>query len=237
MNKKPSISFFCPAYNDEGNLPVLIPKTFKLLRQVCSSFEIVIVDDASPDRTGKVADKLAKQYSPNVKVIHHSENKGYGGALISGFENAKKYPYIFFTDGDNQYDVTVLKEMIKYIDKYDVVVGNREIRTLSLKRKIQSIGYNKLIQFLFKIKNKDVNCAIRLLKREFVKKIKLSSSSAFLPAEMLIELNKHGAKVKIIKVNHYVRGYGEASGGKMSVIIPTFLDMVKYYFKVMLFSQ
>lgn len=231
MNKKPSISFFCPAYNDEGNLPILIPKVVLLLKKICSSFEIVIIDDASPDKTGQVADALAKKYAPNIKVIHHSINKGYGGALRSGFHHAKKYPYVFYTDGDNQYNVTALKDMLKYIPQYDAVVGNRKMRELTWQRKLQSICYNGLIRLLFNLKNKDVNCAIRIFKREYISKLNLSSTSAFLPAETLIELNKHKAKIKSFEVIHYARVHGRASGGRLSEILPTFVDMIKYYFK------
>lgn len=231
MNKKPSISFFCPAYNDEENLSILIPKTVELLKKICSSFEVVIIEDASPDKTSQVADKLAKKYASSIKVIHHSRNKGYGGALRSGFQHAKKYPYVFYTDGDNQYDVTVLKDMLKYIPQYDAVVGYRQMRELTWQRKLQSSCYNGLIRLLFNLKNKDVNCAIRLLKREYIDRLNLSSTSAFFPAETLIELKKHKAKIKSIEVIHYPRAHGKASGGKLSVIIPTFLDMLKYYFK------
>lgn len=231
MNKKPSISFFCPAYNDEGNLPILIPKIVLLLKKICSSFEIVIVNDASPDKTGKVADMLAGKYASNVSVIHHSKNKGYGGALRSGFQYAKKYPYVFYTDGDNQYSVAVLEDMLRYIPQYDVVVGCRKMRELTWQRKLQSICYNGLIRLLFNLKNKDVNCAIKLFKREYINKLNLSSASAFLPAEILIELKKHKVKIKSVEVIHYPRTHGKASGGKLSVIFPTFLDMIKYYFK------
>ncbi|HSX09752.1 MAG TPA: glycosyltransferase family 2 protein [Candidatus Saccharimonadales bacterium] len=228
MNK-PSISFFCPAYNDEGSLPVLIPKTVRLLEKVCASYEIVIIDDASPDNTGKVADLLAKKY-PYVSVIHHKKNRGYGGALKSGFRHAKKYPYVFYTDGDSQYDVNVLKQMLVYIDEYDAIVGCRRMRELTWQRKFQSTCYNKLIRFLFGINSRDVNCAIRLINRKSVNKLNLSSKSAFLPAEMLIKLHEQGARVKELLVIHYPRTTGQASGGKLSVIIPTFIEMLTYYF-------
>ncbi len=138
MHKKTSISFFCPAYNDEYNLPILIPKVIRLIQEICSSFEVVIVNDGSRDNTGKVADGLAKQYAPNIKVVHHVKNKGYGAALQSGFKHAKKYPYVFFTHGDNQYNVLVLKKMLYYVPSYDAVVGYRTIKTLSIQRKLQS---------------------------------------------------------------------------------------------------
>ena len=227
---RPSLSFFCPAYNDAENLPILIAKVDRLLKELCSSYEIVVIDDASPDDTGKVADTLAKKY-PQVTVVHHKKNKGYGGALLSGFRHAKKYPYVFYTDGDSQYDVAMIKKMLPFIDKYAAVVGYRSIRELSWQRKVQSIVYNRFIRLLFAVKSKDINCAIRLIKRSMMNKLNLSSTSAFLPAEMLIQLHKQGAKVKEIEVVHYPRMHGKASGGKLSVILPTFWDMCKYYLK------
>lgn len=227
MNKKLSISFFCPAYNDEENLSILIPKVVSLLQKICSQYEVIIIEDASPDNSGKVADELARTL-PHVKVIHHEINQGYGGALNSGFAHAKKFPYIFYTDGDNQYDVTVLKKMLPFMEKYDAVIGRRTAREITTTRKIQSIVYNDLIRLLFHLPVHDVNCAIRLIKRENIKKISLSSKSAFLPVEMLIKLNAQGARIKEIDVKHYPRMHGKASGGKLSVILPTFWDMITY---------
>ncbi|MGA2911343.1 MAG: glycosyltransferase family 2 protein [Candidatus Levyibacteriota bacterium] len=231
MNKKPQVSFFCPAYNDEKNLPILIPKTFALLKDLCSAFEIVIVVDGSPDNTGYVADTLAKQY-PNVKVVHHKTNQGYGGALKSGFLNAKKYRYIFYTDGDNQYDVNVLKKMLPYLKNYDAIVGKRTNRALKFRRRIQTSFYNWLIRFLFHLDNQDINCAIRLFKRSAINRIDIAniSASAFFPAQLLLALYKNGAKIKEANVKHYPRRFGKESGGKINVIIPTILDMFNYYF-------
>lgn len=230
MSKKPKVSFFCPAYNDEKNLPILIPKIFTVLSELCSAFEIVIIEDGSPDNTDKVADQLAKQFK-NIKVVHHKKNKGYGGALMSGFQHAKKYPYIFYTDGDNQYDVNVLKKMLPYLKTYDAVVGKRTNRVLKFRRKVQTSFYNWLIRFLFKLDNHDVNCAIRLFKRSEIKKINMAqiSASAFFPAQLLLELHRHGAKIKDIDVRHYPRMFGKESGGRIDVVMSTILDMLSYY--------
>jgi glycosyltransferase involved in cell wall biosynthesis len=227
---KPSVSFFCPVYNEEENLPKLITKVVKVLEQVCLAYEVVIIDDASRDNTGKIADEIVKKY-PHVSVVHHKKNKGYGGALISGFRHAKKYPYVFYTDGDSQYDVEMLKKMLPYMEEYDAVVGYRKVRELTFQRKFQSIFYNKLIRLLFAVKSRDINCAIRLIKRKTVNQLHLKITSAFLPAEMLIRLHEQGVKVKEIEVIHYPRMYGKAMGGKLSVILPTFFDMSKYYLR------
>ena len=178
-----------------------------------------------------VADTLAKQY-PNVKVVHHKTNQGYGGALKSGFLNAKKYRYIFYTDGDNQYDVNVLKKMLPYLKNYDAIVGKRTNRALKFRRRIQTSFYNWLIRFLFHLDNQDINCAIRLFKRSAINRIDIAniSASAFFPAQLLLALYKNGAKIKEANVKHYPRRFGKESGGKINVIIPTILDMFNYYF-------
>jgi glycosyltransferase involved in cell wall biosynthesis len=230
MNKKPKISFFCPAYNDEKNLPILIPKIFKVLSELCSAFEIVIIVDGSPDNSDKVADVLAKQFK-HVKVVHHKINRGYGGALKSGFQHAKKYPYVFYTDGDNQYDVKILKKMLPYLETYDAVVGKRINRVLKFRRKVQTSFYNWLIRFLFKLDNRDVNCAIRLFKRSEIKKINMAqiSTSAFFPAQLLLELHRNGAKIKDVDVRHYPRMFGKESGGRFDVVLSTIKDLINYY--------
>ena len=230
MSIKPKVSFFCPAYNDEKNIPILIPKVFKVLSELCSAFEIIIIVDGSPDNTGKVANELAKQY-PNVKVVHHKTNKGYGGALKSGFLHAKKYPYIFYTDGDNQYDVKILKKMLTFIETYDAVVGKRTNRVLKFRRKIQTDFYNWIVRTLFKLDNRDINCAIRLFKRSEINKINISkiSASVFFPAQLTLELYKHGAKIKEIDVKHYPRMFGKESGGRVDVVWATIVDMMRYY--------
>jgi glycosyltransferase involved in cell wall biosynthesis len=230
MNKNPKVSFFCPAYNDEKNLPILIPKVFKVLNELCSAFEIVIIEDGSPDNTGKVADQLAQKYH-SIKVYHHKINRGYGGALKSGFLHANRYPYIFYTDGDNQYDVKILKNMLPYLETYDAVVGKRINRVLKFRRKVQTSFYNWLIRILFHLDNRDVNCAIRLFKRSEINKINIAkiSASAFFPAQLLLELHKHGAKIKDIDVRHYPRMFGKESGGRIDVVLSTISDMLKYY--------
>src|SRR3989338_10679025 len=127
---KPSISFFCPAYFDEKNLPRLMPEVVAVLREIADRYEIIIIDDASPDRTGEVAEEL-KKLDPNIIVIHHESNWGYGATLSHGFRTAIKYEWVFTTDGDRQYDVREIKTFLPYLEDYDAVIGFRTIRSLS----------------------------------------------------------------------------------------------------------
>jgi len=119
--KKKGISAFFPAYKDEGTIKLMVDRLRKVLSELTNDYEIIIVDDCSPDRSGEIADRLAKKYK-NIKVIHHKKNRGYGGALKSGFKAATK-DLVFYTDGDAQYDVAELKKLMEYIDDYDFVTA------------------------------------------------------------------------------------------------------------------
>lgn len=143
----PEISFFCPAYHDEDNLPRLISHVHKFLSEISGKFEIIIVEDGSPDRTGEVADSLAGQY-PEVRVIHHPKNMGYGAALRDGFLNAR-YAYVMYTDGDFQYDVTEFRPHLHLFESTDVLSGYASKKVITFRRKLQSQVYNWLIAVLF----------------------------------------------------------------------------------------
>lgn len=228
---KPSISFFCPAYNDEENLPVLIPKAIKTFKKIASQFEIVIIEDGSPDKTGEVADNLSKKYSPYVRVIHHKKNKGYGATLKDGFSKANRYAYVCYTDGDLQFDVSEYEKLVPYLKNYDAVIGYRKKRSLSRQRLLQTTVYNFLVRSLFKTTAKDINCSMKIIKRSVFDKIRLTSVSPFLDAELLIGLQRYGIKVKQVPVSHYSRIHGEASGGKPSIIFDTFKEMLLFRMK------
>lgn len=227
--KKPSISFFCPAYFDEENLPLLIPKTVETLNKHASKFEIVIIEDNGPDKTALVADKLAKKYKPFVRVIHNPSNMGYGGALSIGYKNANKYDYVFYTDGDNQYDTKEVIRMLPFLKDYEVVVGYRTKRALKLSRQIQTRVFNWLVRLIFGIKVKDINCAMKIISRKALNSISLTSEGGFIDAELLIKLKRKGYAIKEVEVTHYPRRFGKASGGSKKLIIKTIQEMVNFY--------
>src|SRR3989344_3535080 len=228
-SSKPSISFFCPAYNDEENLPILIPKTVRVLKKIASRFEIVIVEDGSPDKTASVADMLAKNFKPFIRVIHHKRNLGYGAALKRGFREASKYDYVFYTDGDNQYDVSEIRKFIPYLSSYDAVVGYRKNRSLTFRRKLQTIVFNFLVKALFRVKARDINNSLKIVRKSILSKLNLSSDSSFIEAEFFIKLNKIEAKIKEIPVRHYPRIHGKAAGGDPMVILKTIKDMLSFW--------
>ena len=226
--KKPTISFFCPAYYDEGNLPLLIPKAVKTLKKHASKFEIVIIEDCSPDNTAEVADKLAIKFKPYIRVIHHKKNLGYGGALRSGFRNANTYDYVFYTDGDVQYNVEELDRFIPFLKNYKIIIGFRSKRALSFSRLVQTKIYNWLVRMLFGLKIKDINCSMKIIDRKILNKTTLTSNQGFIDAELLIKLKNYA--IKEIEVSHYSRKFGKASGGSLKVVLGTFFEMVRLFF-------
>ena len=231
-SSKPTISFFCPAYKEEENLPVIVEKAIKVLKKVASRFEVVIVEDGSPDGTGRIADNLSSKYPKIVRVIHHKKNLGYGPALKTGFEKADKYDYVFYTDSDLQFDLLELERLTKHLDSHSVVIGYRTNRALPFKRLVQTIIYNFMVKLLFGLKTKDINCSMKIIKRSVMDKIKLQSKSAFIDAELLVKLHNLDVDIKEVGVTHYPRAAGDAYGGKLSVIWETFSEMVSFWWKL-----
>ncbi len=231
FKKLSSVSFFCPAYNDEKNLPILVPHVSQFLKEITDTYEILIVHDGSPDKTGEVADSLAKEFS-NVCVIHHAKNMGYGAALRDGFLGAK-YDYVMYTDGDNQYDVREFLPYLHLLDTNDVLSGYVTKKAASLRRKIQSQVWNWLVRVLFFVWCRDIDCAMKIYKRAVLENISIKSSSCFIDAEMIIKAKKAHFKVAQFPVTHFPRTGGLASGSKMSVIVPTVIEMLKYRFGIL----
>lgn len=164
MPKVSSLSFFFPCYNEEANVEKMIWQAQKVLSEVAEKWEIIPVNDGSKDKTAEIIENLAKE-DPNIHPVHHGNNKGYGGAVISGY-NASKYDYVFFTDGDLQFDLREITLLIEKIDEGDLIVGYRRNRRDSLIRKINAFMWGTLVRFLFDFQVRDVDCAFKLIKEK-----------------------------------------------------------------------
>ena len=149
VNRLPSISAFFPAYNEEHNVAGMVERLRAVLPRVADEYEIIIVDDGSADRTGAIADELAAQ-DPHVRVVHHPANRGYGGALKSGFA-ASRNEYVFFTDGDGQFDVEEIERLLPFVPDYDIVVGYRMERAEGGLRQLNASAWNRLVRLLFRV--------------------------------------------------------------------------------------
>src|SRR5881409_277729 len=153
----PSLSAFFPAHNEEENLVPMAAALLSVLPAVADEWELVVVDDGSEDATGRLADELAARH-PRVRVVHHRTNRGYGAAVRSGLA-AARYDYVFFTDGDHQFDVRQIVRLIPALDRADAVVGYRAHRSDPALRRLNAAGWNLLVRRLLGLSVRDVNCA------------------------------------------------------------------------------
>jgi glycosyltransferase involved in cell wall biosynthesis len=222
---KIKISVFFPCYNEGNNIGKLLTNSLKFLPTISYEYEVIVVDDGSSDSTLKIAQKFSRE-NPHVKTVHHENNKGYGAALRSGFEKCSN-DYIFFTDGDNQFDITEMTKLLPYIKDYDIVTGFRLKRKDNFIRKINEFSFNRLVRLLFGLKIRDLNCAFKIYKKEVIKSLKLRSSLAFINSEILIRAKKKGFTIKEVGITHYPRKWGAQTGANIKVIIGSLYELFR----------
>ena len=219
-----SLSLVIPAYNDEQTIGRLLSDASRLLPSICDSFEIVVCNDGSSDGTLQVIKDMAAE-DPNSHLINHPTNKGFG-ATIRELYLAGRNDYIFSLPGDYQYAPKELLTMVKGLVENDFVIGWRVNRNDPPRRKMQSMVYNLMLRTFYGNRNKDVN-SIKLFRRDILDNIELRSESPFVDAELCIRAAKAGYKVIEIPIEHLPRMTQGASGGKLSVILDTFSDLIK----------
>jgi len=222
-----SLSVFFPCYNEQDNIERVVKSAIDVLGPLGIDFEIIIVDDGSRDKTGQIANKLAAE-NKNIKAVHHQTNLGYGSALQSGFKTATK-EYVFFTDGDGQFDIKELPSLFKYMADYDIVSGYRIKRQDNLVRKINAFCWTALVCILFKMRIKDIDIAFKLYKRRIFNDIKMKSTGALINTEIFARAKNKGYKIAQVGVHHYPRTAGQQTGAKLSVILRAFKELFALY--------
>ncbi len=219
-----ALSYFFPAHNEEANLRGLVEEALTALPDLADDFEIVIVDDGSRDATPAIADELAAS-DPRVRVIRHDRQRGYGGALRSGF-GAARHDLIAFTDGDRQFRVADLGRLTARFAKgdTDAVVGFRIKRADPLVRTLYARAYRLCNRIFFGLHVRDVDCACKLFRREVLQGIGVESEGAFFSAELLIKLRAAGRHVAEVGVPHYPRTAGSPTGARPQVVVRAIID-------------
>jgi glycosyltransferase involved in cell wall biosynthesis len=233
--KVKELSVFFPAYNEEVALKETIEKADKILKKTAEEYEIIIVNDGSKDKTGEIADRLAKK-NKLIRVIHHPQNRGYGAALKSGFYQAK-YPWIVFTDADGQFDFSEITKFFETQEKTgaDLVIGYYFKRKVPFYRILASKYLWELPVFLlFGLKVKDIDCGFKLVRKEVIEKIpKLEAERGpFITTELLVKAKKAGFKITEIGVHHYPRRAGQSTGVSLKVIFSAYSDLIRLWKKV-----
>lgn len=224
------ISLFFPVYKDEATVAVMIEKALALLQSLTEEYEIIVVDDCSPDRAGAIADELALRHE-RVRVIHHPVNMGYGAAVRTGL-SACAFEYVCFTDGDDQYEVNDFVKLLKLRDRYDLIITFRYKKIYSSGRIFISWLYNKLLRLMFRTPFRDVSTGLRMVRRSILSDIELEARSPFIGAELAIKAMLHGYRVGEVGIQTFPRTFGRGSSTSMRNIVATMADMWRIYRKV-----
>lgn len=221
-----NLSVFFPAYNEETNIGTTVRKALGVVRglEEVEEFEIIIVDDGSSDQTGEIADRLASEFS-EVKVVHHKQNCGYGGALKSGFEHSK-YEWVAFTDADGQFDFQEIEKFLPLAKNYDLILGYRLGRADSFLRRLFTWGWSLLAKILLGLSVRDYSCGFKLIKKEVFDAVQpLVGEEKVTQIEMLVKAKKKGFRFAEVGVHHYPRTAGTQTGANFKVVLKSLQNL------------
>jgi glycosyltransferase involved in cell wall biosynthesis len=230
-----SISAFFPAYNDWGTIASQVVLTARVLAGLTDDWEIVVVNDASPDHCADVLEELVKLV-PNLRVVTHEKNRGYGGALRSGFAAARK-EWIFYTDGDAQYDVTELPLLWQARQGADLVNGYKILRHDPLHRVMVGKIYHQLVKWAFRLEAQDVDCDFRLIHRRVFDAIELTRDTGLICVELVSKIEKNGFAVRYVPVHHYARLHGRSQFFNFRRVAEVALGMGRLWWEIMVRKQ
>ena len=237
MSDKPSVSVFFPAFNDSPTIGHLVETAFEVLAARADDYEVIVVNDGSTDNTGDVLAGLAKRYSPHMKIVTHGANRGYGGALRSGFEASTK-DLVFYTDGDGQYDVAELHKLLDLMTPDTGLVNGFKLERNDPRHRIL-IGsiYNAFARLLFRIKIRDVDCDFRLVRRALLEQFKLTSTSGTICVELVRKLELSRCKVVEVGVHHYPRLHGRSQFFRMRSLLKTLGQLIRLYIQLVILRR
>ena len=225
--KKYDISLFYPMHNEEGNIREAVATALEVLPGIANDYEVIVVDDGSKDGTGAIADELAGK-DGHVRAVHHPVNRGYGGALKTGFRESR-FELVFFADGDNQFDLREISKLLERIDGCDLVVGRRVDRKDPFHRKLNAHAWNLLVRILFGLRVKDIDCAFKLIKKRVLDSFVLEADGAMISTELLVRAHEAGFVIEQVPVHHRERVAGEQSGANIKVIARAFKELFKLH--------
>ncbi|HZQ98170.1 MAG TPA: glycosyltransferase family 2 protein [Chloroflexota bacterium] len=232
----PSISAFFPAYGDAGTIASMVVLAERTLRGLTDDWEVIVVNDASPDHCADVLDELRATH-PRLRVITHAKNRGYGGALRSGFAAATK-ELVFYTDGDAQYDPRELTRlMAAFGPDVDVVNGYKLFRGDGPVRAVVGKIYHLVVSFAFGLRIRDVDCDFRLIRRELLDELELESTSGTICVELIKKLQDRGARFAEVGVNHYDRPFGSSQFFRPIRLLRTLVQLGQLWWKVVARGQ
>jgi len=226
LSSSVEISAVMPAFNEEANLEQSVGRMAAALAAQARAFEVIVVDDGSRDGTAAVLERL-KPIHPNLRVVRHPVNRGYGAALRSGFA-AARYPWIFLEDADNQFDPADVAILLARAADADIVAGYREQRRDPLLRRLNAWAFFTLVTILFGRLTRDVNCAFKLMRRDLLERMALHSEGALINTEVFVLARQLHARVVEVPIQHYPRTSGRQTGANLRVVLRAFSELLAF---------
>jgi glycosyltransferase involved in cell wall biosynthesis len=228
-----SVSAFFPCYNDERSIPIMVRDVRRSLVEAVDDFEIIVVDDGSADRSFEVLTELTAEI-PELRVIRHEVNRGYGGALLSGFAASTK-EWIFYTDGDAQYDASEITRCIDAVTgDVDVVQGFKLSRGDPWYRKVIGRTYHHVVKLLFRLPVRDTDCDFRLIHSGVMEQVELTSTSGVICVEMMHAFDRVGVRFVEVGVSHHARPYGRSQFFRIPAIARSAKQLAALWWRVMI---
>jgi glycosyltransferase involved in cell wall biosynthesis len=223
----PSLSVVLPAWNEGDNIGDAIDGAVRALERLCRRYEVVVVDDGSTDDTAALVGAWSARNS-SVRLVKHPRNLGYGAALRSGFR-AARMDHVFFTDADLQFDLSELALLLPHTRRHDIVCGYRHARQDPWNRRLNAWAWGRLVDAVFDVNVRDVNCAFKVFRREVLNHCVIRSDGAFVNAELLARARARGYSMLQIPVSHFPRTLGVQTGAKPRVVARAFLELGMLY--------
>jgi glycosyltransferase involved in cell wall biosynthesis len=225
-----SFSLVLPAHNEAENIEPVVARALEVLPRFFDQFEIIVVNDGSRDRTGEIIDRLATE-DPRIRTVHHVKNRGYGGALTSGFK-ASTGDHVMFMDADRQFDIADIEILYPFIRSHEIVAGFRMMRQDELHRRVFAETFNLVVRVLFGVHLRDIDCAFKVFDGELIRSLELSSPGALINAEIQAKARRQGAGIQQVGVRHFPRIAGEATGGNPRVIARAMKETIVLWWKM-----
>lgn len=230
------LSIFFPCYNDESTIRRLVQQATKTASTITNNWEIIIVDDGSKDQSNNILRAIARS-NFRVRVITHKQNRGYGAALRSGFKAVTK-EFIFYTDGDGQYEPKELSLLMLLMnDDTDFVNGIKLVRKDPTHRVVIGNLYNFVVRWAFWLPIQDVDCDFRLIRKSVLQKMVLYSNSGAICVELVKKAQRAGARFREVSVHHYDRPYGNSQFFRPKRIAQTFKELMGLWIRLMLYYR
>jgi glycosyltransferase involved in cell wall biosynthesis len=224
------LSLVLPAHNEADNIEAVVSRAVEVLSRVTPEYEIIVVNDGSVDGTADIVERLAATHD-HVRGVHHPVNRGYGAALISGFQAATG-DAVMFMDSDQQFDIAEITALLPYVPHHDIVAGYRIRRQDPMYRRLYGKLFGIVVTILFGLRMRDIDCAFKILRADLLKDVQLTTPGALINTELLVRSKRRGANIVQVGVHHYPRHAGESSGGSPRVVLRAMGETVRLWVRL-----